>query len=197
MENTNINPWLRLWTSPRKTFRAILNTHPNKSVLLLAIVGGIISSLTVVAHKWVPSKSNSFYIWVIIAAMIAGALLGILNLYFSGWLLSLTGAWLGGKGDFLSVKSGVGWSNYPFIFSNICSILIAVFTNQIWPKAFFTLLNLIIVIWGLFIYFKLIAEAHQFSAWKALLAVLIAVVLIMVALMIIVLIIPLLSPLFE
>jgi hypothetical protein len=195
MENGNINPWLHLWTRPRTTMRFIINRNPRKIILWLAIIGGIISTFAFVdLHALIRTK---FVALLFIVLAVLGAVMGIIHLYFSGWLLKLTGSWLGGKGSFIDLKCAVGWSNYPFIVANIIAILSAISTPVLWLLTILSLLTLILIIWAFVIFMKLIGEAHQFSAWKALLAFLIAIVLVFVALMIIALLVPLLSPLFQ
>lgn len=195
MENENINPWLHLWTRPRATLRSILNRDPKRVIIWLAIIGGIFSSLSFIdMHALSRTK---FSILFFIVLVVIGAVIGIIHLYFSGWLLKLTGSWLGGKGTFTDVKCAVGWSNYPFIVVNIFSILVALSTPLIWLQLTLSLIMLILLVWAFVIFMKLIGEAHQFSAWKGLLAFLIAIVLIFVVFMIIALLVPLLSPLFQ
>jgi hypothetical protein len=39
------NPFLTIWTRPRATIRAIVDTDPNRHVLLLAAIGGVVNAL--------------------------------------------------------------------------------------------------------------------------------------------------------
>jgi hypothetical protein len=109
----------------------------------------------------------------------------------------LTGSWVGGKSDFTQVKCAVGWSNYPFIIANILGFLVLLSKPNVWLSASLSLINLIVIIWSVIIFLKILGEAMRISAWKALLAVLIAAVLVFVVMIIIALLIPLLSPLFK
>jgi hypothetical protein len=197
MENGNINPWLKLWTKPRGTLRAILATDPKGVIIWLAIIAGVLSALSFAIVSWHPPKESSYRLWLLLAMVIGGGIIGIIHLYFVSWLLQLTGSWIGGKGNFIEVKCAVGWSNYPFILADIFAILSVLSTHLIGLKALFALLNLIAAVWGLIIFMKLIGEAHQFSAWKGVCAVLIALVLIFVLLMLIALLAPLLAPIFQ
>jgi len=197
METKNINPWLRLWTQPRVTLRTILDSDPKKLIFWLAVIGGIVSTVAFAAYNWYPPETVYQSIFLIIALIIAGGIFGLVHLYFSGWLLMLTGSWVAGKGNFTDIKCAVGWSNYPFIIANIFSLINLFLTQSIWLKLFFASISVVLFVWGFVIFMKLIGEAHRFSFWKAVLSVLIGFVLIFVALMLIALLIPLLSPLFQ
>jgi Yip1 domain len=198
MENEQINPWLKIWTEPRKTMRAILSTDRIKNILYLAIVGGILAGISfALSLQKNPPNIKTMSAVPFISLLIAGGLLGIFNLYFGGWLYRLTGSWIGGKGDFTDLKCAVGWSNYPYIIASLFSIISLLSIPNIWLQGFFGLLNFIAVIWGVVIFLKLISEAHQFSVWKGILTVIIASVLITVVILIIGLLVPLLKPLFQ
>ena len=165
----------------------------------LAIVGGALASLAFVfsVKSDAPYNVNALQVLPLLLVMIGGALFGLFHLYFGGWLYRLTGSWIGGKGSFTEVKSAVGWSNYPYIISSLLSILTIVFKPYLWVQALFGLLNFVVIIWALVIFLNLLSEAHKFSIWKGIVAVLIASALIFVVVIIIALVIPLLTPLFQ
>lgn len=194
METPNINPWLHIWTQPRKTMRALL-VRPEYMVLFLALVGGMVSLLAWLAFPLFQDPTRSKLI-LLIFIVIGGCIIGILNLYFGSWLYRLTGSWVGGKGTFVQTKCAVGWSNYPVIISSIFLILSTISSNNLWLQAFFSVVNTIISVWSFIIFIHLLAEVHQFSVWKSLLSILIAFVLLFVMILLIALLIPLLKPLF-
>lgn len=202
MESTNrtqINPWISIWGSPKKTIRSILERDPKRIILWLAIIGGIVSAFSWLGYLWLtyPLRQDYQSALFIVAILIAGGIFGIVHLYFGGWLYRLTGSWIGGKGNYTDVKCAVGWSSYPFIVAGIFGIISMLPYPSYWFQLSFGILNLIFAIWGFIIFMNLLGEAHRFSAWKALLAFLIALVLLFVALMIVSLLVPLLSPLFD
>lgn len=210
MQKSNINPWLQLWTQPRATFRNILETDRKWMVVWLALIRGITGVCAVLAMIWLQPWTTPRDVphTFIMAAMliIVGAISGIVNLYFSGWLFKLTGGWIGGKGKFIDLKCAIGWSNYPLIIYDLIVIIGAFVTYDtwspnssifLWVKGAFTLISLAILIWSLIITLKLIGEAHQFSAWKGLVTVLLGAVLIFVVVVAIALFVPLLAPIFQ
>lgn len=202
MESTNrtqINPWISIWCSPKKTLRALLEKDPKRVILWLAIVSGVISAFSWLGYLWLYKPSHPEYqtALFIIGTVVVGVIAGLIHLYFGGWLYRLTGSWLGGKGTFTEVKCAIGWSFYPFIIAGIFGLISMLAFPNPWLQSTFGLLNVIVAIWGFVILMNLIGEAHSFSAWKAVLAFLIAVVLLCVALMLVSLLVPLLRPLFD
>ncbi|MCC5832665.1 MAG: YIP1 family protein [Chlamydiales bacterium] len=195
MRSENINPWIHIWTRPKKTMRAILESDPKRVIIWLAILGGIFTSFASIGF-WRPAYPEIWNVFLVISTIILGGIIGLVHLYVGGWLYRLTGSWLSGRGTFIDVKCAVGWSNYPFILSNIAAIISLLVRPNPWPQFLFGLANIVIAVWGIIIFLNLLGEAHRFSAWKSLLAVIIAFILIFVVVMIIALIIPLLVPLF-
>lgn len=198
MGTENINPWAHIWTAPRKTMRAILTKDPRRLILWLAIIGGIFSTFTSIGYMWLqqPDSQVSYFIPRVIGMLLGGAIFGIIHLYFGGWLYQLTGSWVGGQGSYTEVKSAVGWANYPFIVASFIGLIGVIVTPFTWLVLAFGLVNLALIIWGFVIWLHLLGEAHRFSAWKSLLAVIIALLLIFVAVMLVSLLVPLLAPLF-
>ena len=198
MEFKNINPWLNIWVRPKATIRFILDTNPKCVIIWLAIIGGMISSLAWLGYTWIsyPSEQNIQHILYFILILVGGALLGLFYLYVGGWLYQLTGSWIGGKGTFIDLKCAVGWSHYPLIVSNMISFLSLLAIPNLWTQTIFGMVDIVTMIWGFLVFLNLVAEAHRFSAWKALLTFVIALILLFVAIMIISLFVPLLAPLF-
>lgn len=184
-----INPWLTIWTRPRQTMRHILNTDPKGVIVWLAIISGILSGLTILGNLWLkyPHSQPLRYGITLFFAVIFGAILGIFHLYFNGWLYKITGNWIGGKGTYTEVRSAVGWAFYPFIITSIVQVLN--FFLYRYPVLYYLLaiINFILIIWSVIILIKLIAEAHQFSAWRSLIAIIIAAILIIAFVMLLIL----------
>lgn len=192
------NPWLEIWTSPKRTIRPILGKDPQRNILSLAIIWGVISGLSWIGYLWntPPNRETVHKTWVWIAILIGGGLSGLVYLYLGGWLFKITGSWLGGMGSYTDVKCAVGWSFYPAIISHITSNISLWSAPNPWIQGIFALLTIVFGVWAFIILLNTVGEAHHFSAWKALLAYIIILVLIFVAVLVISLLIPLLAPLF-
>jgi len=193
------NRWVSIWVKPRATLKSILDSDPLRTIIPLSIVSGVVSAISWLGFLWTrfPYQKEYRLALFALALLIVGGLFGLLNLYLGGWLYRITGSWLGGKGEYRAVKCAVGWSAYPFIMSGILGILSYIFYHYPLLSLLFGVLNLIVLIWAFILFLHLIGEAHQFSAWKALVAILIGAVLIFIAAILISLLLPLLKPLFS
>jgi len=195
------NPWLGLWVKTRKTFQRILDTNPYRAIIWLALISGFVSGLstligTILAESGAADQPYQG-IFARGAFLFLRALMGIVTLYLGGWLLQLTGSWLGGKGSFTDVKCAVGWSNYPLIVANLLAIanlliipmpVMRHFLGQggnlplFWGMHLsFGPLGIVAAIWGFIIFLKVVGQAHKFSAWRALWSLLLSILLLIVA----------------
>lgn len=115
VQATVCNPWLTMWTRPRATMRAIIDTDPHRRVLLLAAAAGIGNAMNMASAR---SLGDEISVPVIIfSCLVAGPIGGILGLYLWGVLLRWTGSWLGGSGAPEEVRAGIAWSYVPIIWA--------------------------------------------------------------------------------
>lgn len=193
------NRWLSLWVKPRATIRRILETNPQFMVIPLALLYGFVAGITWIGFLWsrFPNRPEYHKTSVVVILLIMGALFGLVSLYIGSALYRMVGGWLKGKGKFQEVKCAVAWSFYPFIVSAIFAILSYTFYQHPFISFAFSILNLIFLIWAYVLFFHLLGEAHQFSAWRALGTVLITIALIFAVLVVISLLIPMLQPMFS
>lgn len=198
-QSNQIHPWREMWIHPRKTLRQILDSNPFRVILWLAFFSGVISALAWITMVWAqyPQREIFRHILFTSSVMIFGGLLSVVMLYFGGWLYRLTGSWIGGKGSFTDVKCALGWANYPFIFSGILATLSYFAVPHFWWMAVIGLAQITAFVWAIIILLNLIAEAHQFTLFRAFCTLLIGLSLIFVALLIIAILVTLFSPLFS
>jgi hypothetical protein len=180
--------------------RQILDADPRRMVHLLALAAGALGGLE--AH--VPAPASDMLPLPAIVAMktIFGALGALLFLYLFGFLLRLTGRWLDGTADFVAVRSALAWSMIPNIWSALLLFPLFVYmgadalnfdpaeTLQE-PGAAVLLIPLILLtvvigVWSIVITIKCVAEAHRFSAWHGLGAVLLSLVILTIPVVLIV-----------
>jgi len=199
MKNNHSNPWLGLWVHPRKAFQHILDTHPLRAIIWLAVIGGVASALSWLASLWIeqPARMDLQSPLFVTVLLVGGAIFGLIHLYLGGWLYQITGNWIGGKGVYTNVKCAVGWVNYPFILANLFSIATLFFIHWPWIQLILLAINFVIFIWGIVMFIKMVAQAHQFSSWRAIACILLTALLVFVALMIVSLVVPLVIPLFT
>jgi hypothetical protein len=147
-----------------------------------------------------PSVSFTALAVAIGICAIIGPVVGLINLYLYGWLLRVTGRWLGGTAYPIEVRAALAWSAVPrlwgaillvFQLALIVYVLYANAVNSYIPTS--TLLvtlgilfsiQFAISLWWFVVSLKCLGEVHGFSAWKALLTGVISAAIVYVANMI-------------
>lgn len=196
---TQPTPFLSLWIHPRRTIRNILSTNPLRMIIPLALLNGVISGISWVAFFWArfPYQEQYQHAFFVIGLILGGALFGLFNLYFGALLYQWIGSWIGGKGHFRDMKCAVGWSCYPFIVASLFAFLSYILSAHISLSFFFALLHVVTLTWAFILFLHLIGEAHQFSAWKALVTLLIAFVFLFLISLILLFLITLFYPILS
>ncbi len=197
------NPFLTIWTRPRATIRGIVRTDPNHHVVPLAMAGGIVQALDQAATR---NAGDALSLSAILAiAIVGGPIGGLVGLYFWGWLLGLTGRWLGGQADSVEVRAALAWPMVPMLASiPILGIQLALIGHEIFTSqtpyleahpglgivlAATGVLEVVLGIWSFVVLLKCVGEVQGFSAWRALGAMFVAGLLIIVPLILLVVLI--------
>lgn len=192
-----VTPFLSIWVRPRPTIRKIVDSDPDRLVLLLA--GTWYTLTTLMARQWwslTPHKTvrprNYFAsgLWVqwllaisnpagtwpspgaeVLTIVLLGGILGIVWLYANGALLKWTGQLLGGRADSFEVRAAFAWGTIPWIASSSCGLYYGVpaQSGAFWPYSLG--LYVMLYIWGIVVLTKCVSEVHRFSAWRGLGAV--------------------------
>ncbi len=183
----SIAPYFTIWTEPRLTIRRIVEIDPRRSVIILAMLAPV---LTTLEHQWMGvmsgSKTPPWWPFQVAIEVIAAAIFGILALYVNSGLVTWAGRAIGGVGRALEMRAAIAWSEIPTITAagaSIIALLLGLMTPPIvgingLPKMGQPLIELggvhfVLGVWGFVVSLKCIGEVHKFSAWRALLAVLI------------------------
>lgn len=182
-----LNPWTRIWTSPRETIRSIVNFNPKYRFIILSFLHGL-PTLFYAAQDL--SMGNTYSIFgIILTAIVLATFIGMLTITIGSALFLWTGRWIGGTATYYPIRAAVSWSNVPNIIIILTwAISIYFFREQLFLKGFqqtdfigpaFTVMaiNLVVQtvmsIWSFVILVKGLAEVQGFSAWKGLLNALI------------------------
>lgn len=184
----SMRPWWSVWVRPRETYRYVWAHVPASTVVTVAMIGGIFSALDRAATR---SAGDGMPLGaLLVICVLVGPLSGLLMLYLSSWLVGITGRWIGGTGNSERVRHALGWAQAMVVTLGVFwvpNILIFgpdMFTSEmptldqtpqlLWVFMGIALLEVIGGVWLMVCGFKMIGEAHRFSAWKALGASLIA-----------------------
>ena len=182
MKTTTMNPWFSMWLHPRRTIRQIVATDPDRFVLLLAAVGGIVEALT---NATSDSQGDNLSLrTILLTALIAGPLMGIVGLWLGSILLRWTGGWIGGQADSRRIRTALAWANVPLLWSLILwgpalllfgAELFATATPIIDASTMLSGLYMVfsfgigtVSIWAFVVFLHALGEVQGFSAWKAL-----------------------------
>lgn len=195
-----LNPWLSMWIRPRASIQQIVDDDPDHLVVLLAAIAGIGSVLDRACMKSMGDRLELPLILII--AVIAGPIGGIISLYLFGALLRWTGSWIGGAATYRHVRAAVAWSKVPLIWAMALWIPeLALFGKELFTSEVpiieakpilalmllgFGLLEITIGIWAAIIFLKCLGQVQGFSAWRALANTCLAGLVIIIPLVIIV-----------
>jgi Yip1 domain len=178
------NPFLTIWTRPRATIRAIVNTDPHRHIVPLAILGGIVQTLDRASQRNAGDKLP--FAAILGMAMLLGPVGGLLSLFVGGWFLGLTGRSLGGRARPEQLRAAIAWSFVPVLATiPIWIIQLGFFGRELFTRETPTLdanptLGLVLLatgmleaalgLWSFVILLKGVGEVQGFSAWKALIS---------------------------
>lgn len=168
------SPWFTIWWRPQATITA-LTRHPARApTLLLAALAGIGPTIGI-------GGTGAYFHWIVlvIAAALIGPVLGLLELYIEGALLSWTGGLLGGQASRPSLRTAIAWAALP----NVAALPIMVVALAVYHQDFLrvfagastdnpVLAVLVLVLaalslWGLFLRIRTVGAVQHFGILRA------------------------------
>lgn len=189
-----LNPWFSMWTRPRQTVQQIVDTDPNRMVLVLASLAGISNALDRASMKTLGDELQ--YEIIIAIAIVGGPVVGMIGLYIGAQLLRWTGKWIGGTASLTNIMAAIAWSNVPIIWALILWIPeLYLFGEELFTTETprldadlslalallgFTFVEIAIGIWTVVVFLKCLGQVQGFSAGKALGNALLAVLIVVV-----------------
>jgi hypothetical protein len=189
------NPWIGIWTRPRKTIREIVDRDPTYRVITLAAWAGALTTLNSMlgmtlgaAPFSLPASVLPYLPILTLLSPFLGAAFGILGLYATAFVMDWSGRTLGGVGNALTVRAAVAWSGVPQICVSILTLIILVGAVA-WhvparsippsnglleaaadPLALTDGIETVISIWSFILMLLCVGEVHRFSVWRTLTA---------------------------
>ncbi|MBS0626222.1 MAG: YIP1 family protein [Verrucomicrobia bacterium] len=175
MSQTNHpSPWLTMWTQPRETIRGIVHANPRYGVLWLSTVYVLQSLFFILNFQ---SFGLSFSLAsILVPVLVIAPIFAVVWVFFYGWILYITGRWLGGMAPRSHLRTALAWSKIPMVIALVMwfFLLIAnpdyVFIQYVGgPSAFFVNLILFILeIWAFVLFVQAVREVQHFSVLRAL-----------------------------
>lgn len=180
-------PWLTIWTRPRQTISRITAETPTRMVLPLAALAGIADALAQNRNNGGDLTSALSGIEIMMGALVAGPIFGIIVLYGFAALTWLTGRWIGGEGSPVTIRAAFAWASIPKITAMLVMLGPIVLYGpkiltrdidlddagvQSWSDLVILGIFLVIIvalrIWSFVVYLHCLGQVQGFSAWKAL-----------------------------
>ncbi len=178
-----LNPWLAIFTRPRATIRQQVTHDPEAWVLPLVALTGIGQLLGDASAR---AYGDALDLpTLLVMALLAGPLLGILGAYLGGWVLRWSGRLLGGHAGPRELRAAIAWSGVPYIASMVLWIPeLLLFGDELFTTATprldaapglqavllgFVAVEVLATAWAFVVFLKCLGEVQGFSAWRALL----------------------------
>ena len=196
------HPLKTIWKRPRTTLRWILKTDPTYLVTPLACAWGFNQALNRMAAKHLGDVWSTPALLGI--AIVAGPLGGLFVLYVFGWIFSWSGRALGGKGNPQDVRAAIAWGQSPALaMLAVHAVQIAAVGHEQFTRAtpklqaspglqaFYAAtmgVDLVLLWWMVALVLRCVGEAHRFSAWRALGAILLGAFAYLVPLLVVMLV---------
>ena len=194
-----LNPWISMWTKPRATIQQVIDTNPERLVMILAAVSGFSTALDRASTKSLGDKLDLPVIFLL--AVFLGSISGIIGLYIGSALIRWTGTWIGGKASSQSIRAAIAWSSVPIIWALILWLpKLAIFGKELFttetpvvdanPSLVFLLLGFVAIeiligVWVIVVFVKCLGQVQNFSSWKALVNVVLSGLVIIVPVVVI------------
>jgi hypothetical protein len=195
---TQPRPWFSMWSRPRATIQSIVSRDPTHSVVPLAALSGISEALDKASTKSLGDSMDLPAIFVF--AVVAGAISGVIGLYIFGYLLRISGKWLGGQSSSVNIRAAVAWSSVPIIWALVLWVPeLLLFGKDLFttaapsitarPVVYFGFLSveLVVGIWSIVIFCKALGQVQAFSAWRALSSAVLAILIVALPILLLVL----------
>ncbi|WP_339250360.1 Yip1 family protein [Sporosarcina sp. FSL W8-0480] len=197
-----LNPWTSVWLHPRKTVQYVSEYKTDKFIFLIAALAGLVHFLDLAMSNDLGDALSLGTILLI--ALIAGPLLGIIGLYVASGLYYMISKMFGGSGTFSETKTAYAVSGIILVIGGLIWIpdLLILgqgnfmsdydFTFGHFGWLFISMIgNLTIGVWSLVALIAAISEVHRLSIGKAILVILLPIIiLVIIVIFIVVLTLP-------
>ena len=172
--------WISMWTNPRPTIRAIVNLNPKFGVFYLATIYALQNNL-VCSSYWSLGLSFPFYA-ILLASLVLSPFLGVIWLYFTGWVLYITGKWFRGQAPMSHLRAAAAWSKIPSCISLFMWLILLISDSDMTfihavsgPAALFmNFILLILGVWSFVLLIQSVRELQNFSIGKSFLNIVVS-----------------------
>lgn len=174
----DVNPWVKIWTSPKITIQKIVNYNPSYQFGLLCFIYGLLWCLSM-AQTLMLGHYYSVTSLLIISALLASPI-GFVFMSISTGFFYLAGKLFRGTADFKNVRAVVAWANVPSLIALVTwAVLVGRYGSDIFITAspdvsgafslgdFCMILQTIAAVWSMVVLIAGIAQVQHFSNLRA------------------------------
>ncbi len=163
-----------MWVRPRETIRWVVQTNPRYGVFWLSGIY-VLQFLFFFLNFW--SFGLSFHRYaVLIPSLVLAPALGVIWVWFYGWILLFTARWFGGKAPPSHVRAALAWSRLPMSISLILwAFLLLIQPDEVFVQhgpgslALFLHMGIFFLeIWTFVLFVQAIREVQHFGLFKSL-----------------------------
>jgi len=107
----SVVPWRDIWVHPRSTLRAVTAAGPNHRALIFSAGWGVVQSLFQASQNNVGLRAP--LLWILVAALVIGAIWGLLQVFLLSGLVYIVGRWTGVVTTYYPVQTVFAWGTLP------------------------------------------------------------------------------------
>jgi hypothetical protein len=179
-----MNPWISIWTEPRKTIAKIVEENPKRDLWKLAAIYGFLSFMNG-SQSFVLGDKVQFLL-ILFFSIILAPIWGMIVFGVWSWVVQLIGKLLKGQASFSFVRAAFAWSCVPLIVNILFWILLLILfggslfqmgqltTGPTIILTFILIGKVIVMIWSLVIYINALAEVQKFSIGRSIANIILA-----------------------
>ncbi len=192
------SPWSTIWRNPRETIQRIVDENPRYQMLMLIVLGGIAQALDNANGVTVmlPSMKTSN---LIVSSILMGPLGGLFTVYVGGWVLQKITTRMGGPAPLGHVRTVMAWAWAPLVYTMpLWGIKYILFRDELFQVeqpiiqsstllqglwGIIQLVDVIVIVFHLYILFSGLAQINKFTFLKSVGAFLILQVILSIPLL--------------
>lgn len=173
-----INPWLKIWVSPRETIRAVIQHDPRYGFCTLSFIYGFL---------WMLSMCQALYfghyygvLTILIVSLVLSIPIGYTLLSFSTFLFYFTAKVFKGQAKYFEVRAALSFSRIPYLISLLTwVVLMVLYKDRLFMAdkgggdPFFEFFDVVVFIqmvvplWSSILFILALAEAEKFSIFRS------------------------------
>jgi signal peptidase I len=161
------SPWITIWFSPRLTIERLVAARPGYFVWPLAILGTVASIYNQISVIYSASFLSDWQL--ALSLLLFGAVVGIVWLYFYGFMLSWIGKLLGGRASALHMRAAFAWSTLPTILGFALIAIIDGVTGRGSTLDSVPLMVAAFSLWSFVIFLLMLGRVERFGFWRTIL----------------------------